>query len=336
MTANQDTPPESTPPNRAIRKRKQDKDEIRYVPVQSIYKDLESMQMTLPFSAAANFSIANIPIQEWQDNSGARMGICLNLPWLTVAQQRVTAKMAEVSPDFLPYISIKKLAARMLMNHRTLTNHIREICKAGILRRAKILMWKVVNGNRVGQPTLKKCWQFNIKAILLTYIAMQQAEATSEGEAAAKDILQYSFEDFISQGKESESDSTLGNARQISKSQKSHGIGDFSETGDSEKSHGIGDFSETGETGDSEKSHEIGDKKVTKLVTFLGGESKGESKAGGVGENEKISDPSPPPGDPAAAEKKSAPKFAFCASCGMLFAPVTDPKFCPVHEKRGK
>ena len=57
MTANQDTPPESTPPNRAIRKHKKDKDEIRYVPVQSIYKDLESMQLTRHFPPPRTFRL---------------------------------------------------------------------------------------------------------------------------------------------------------------------------------------------------------------------------------------------------------------------------------------
>ena len=333
MTANQDTPPESTPPNRAIRKRKQDQDEIRYIPVQSIFKDLESVQLNLPFAAAANFSIANIPLKEWQENAGARMGICLVLPWLTDAQQRVAAKLAEVSADFLPYISVKKLAARMLMHYKTLYRHINDICKAGILRRAKILMWKVVNGNRVGQPVWKKCWQFNIKAILLTYIALQEAEATSEGEKAADNILQYSFEDFINQEKESESDSTLGNARQVSKSQKIPGIREFSETDDSAKIPGIREFSETD---DSSKFPDSGKKNSRNPGIFKGGNLKGNLKAGGGGGIEKNSDPSHPPRDPAAAEKNSAPKIAKCAACGHLFNTASDPEFCPVHEKKGK
>ena len=332
MTANQDTPPESTPPNPGLRKRKKDKDEIRYVPVESIYKDLESMQMTLPFSTAANFSIANIPIKEWQENSGARMGICLNLPWLTVAQQRITAKMAEVSPDFLPYISVKKLAARMFMNPKTLANHITEICKAGILRPAKILMWKLVNNQRIGQPRLIKVWQFNVKAILLTYIAMQQAEATYEGEAAAKEILQYSFEDFINQGKESESDSTKQLPGQYQNGQKNPGIREKLDPDESAKIPGI---REKLDPDDSQKFPDSGKKNSRIPGKNKGGNLKGNLKLGGGGEIEKNSGTPPPPRDPAAAEKNSAPKFANCASCGMLFAAVNDPKFCPVHQKRG-
>ena len=333
MIANQEPAPDSTLPNRAIRKRKKDNDEIRYVPVQSIYKDLESMQMTLPFSTAANFSIANIPMKEWQENAGARMGICLVLPWLTDAQQRVTAKLAEVSADFLPYITIKKLASRMFMHHKTLEWHIREICKKGILRRTKILMWKMVNNQRIGQPVWIKCWQFNIKAILLTYIAMQQAEATSEGEAAAKEILQYSFEDFIESGKESESDSTKQLPTQYQNDQKKPGIPAFSETDDSEKKPGIPAFSETD---DSEKGRESRHKKAGNPGLFKAGNLKGNLKAGGGGEIEKNSDPSPPPSRDAAAEKNSAPKIAKCAACGHLFNTASDPEFCPVHEKKVK
>ena len=333
MTANQDTPPESTPPNPAIRKHKKDKAEIRYIPVQSIYKDLESVQLNLPFSAAANFSIANIPLKEWQENAGARMGICLVLPWLTDAQQRITAKLAEVSADFLPYISVKRLAARMFMHPKTLYWHIKEICNRGILRRTKILMWKVVNDQRVGQPVWIKCWQFNIKAILITYIALQEAERTGEGEKAKDNILQYSFEDFINQGKESESESTKQLPTQYQDGGKIPGFPEFSESSDAEKIPGIPEFSESS---DAEKFRDSRKKNSGIPGISKARNLKGNLQVGGGGENEKNSDPSPPPSRDAAAEKNSAPKIAKCAACGHLFNTASDPEFCPVHEKKGK
>ena len=168
-----------------------------FLPARSMLDDTDVLQMELDFLGAnlgltlpAHLPPSVLPVEDIRKKPTLRMEIANLMPWLNGPQQVFAGRLARVSRDFVACEKPDEWARSFMTNRKNIYNYIAAGEDRGVWRYGKHPVQPVgyADHKKIGGIVEMDCIVFNIRAVIITYMAMEKGKETTCWEDAV-DII---------------------------------------------------------------------------------------------------------------------------------------------------